>query len=132
MSAEHRIELYEEGTLTGARVVCLGADDDECHQWCGEGCEEECTGYPWLPPDTPLVAQAPVVGHRAQLYNGCRIADWINGCGIEDTHVDDGAFPWDDDTDTQPDIRSGLIEVEWTGHDYVWNYPDEVPAGAVS
>lgn len=128
MTAQHRLDLYEEGSLSGATVVCLGTDADDCHQWCGEGCEEECAGWPWIPPGTELVAQAPVVGHRAEVYPGCREADWINACGIEDTAADEDIlrFDADGDGDTQPGIRSGLIEIEWTGDDYIWSYVEPV------
>ena len=129
MTAQHRLDLSDPGTFVGARVVCLGTDADECHQWCAEGCEEECSGWPWIPPGTEVVAMAPPTGHRSELYaqdrpGDCRITDWINNCGHEDTYAgDEELLRWDEDGELQDGIVSGLIEVEWTGDDYVWSYP---------
>jgi hypothetical protein len=127
----HRLDLDEPGTFIGARVVCLGTDDDICRQWCAEGCEEGCYGGGIIPsPDPGLIAQAPLAGHRWESIGSCRIADWINACGVEDSHVDEGAFPWDEDGNSQPGIRSGFIEEEWTGDDYVWSYAEDVEVPA--
>lgn len=138
LPAEHyaEVELYPDGDLWPVRFICSGTDADECHQWCAEGCEESCTGSPirlWSPespesPDDPLVAQAPVLGHRwtpaAYTSGGCRIVDWLDACGDADTYAGDDE-PWGPHA-----AREGrhLIEVEWTGDDYVWSYPDVEPA----
>jgi hypothetical protein len=122
----HRIDLAEPGTFDGARAVCLGTDDDRCRQWCAEGCEEACSGRRIIPPPAPeLIAQAPVEGHRWEPIGSCRVAEWIDAAGLEDTCADDDALAWDKAMETQPGIRSGFIEEEWTGDDYVWSYADQ-------
>lgn len=117
--AQHRLDLYEPGSLTGAAVVCLGGPGNECRWWCAEpgaDCEQCSPGeHAWTP------------------TSSCRIADWINNCGVEDTYAgDDAVLRWqdwgDEEKETQPGIHSGLIETEWTGDDYVWSYPEEQPA----
>ena len=112
--ASHRLDLWEPGTFVGATVVCLGGPDHECRWWCDEdtGCEQ-C---------------GPGGEHRWAPVAYCRIAEWINSCGIDDTHDDNEPLPWDEDGEGQPGIRSGLIETEWTGDDYVWRYPAKVTA----
>jgi hypothetical protein len=134
VTAQHRLDLWKPGTFEGARVVCLGDADDICRQWCADGCEEECFETIIPPPDPGLIAMAPVAGHRWGPYDGgCRVADWINNCGVEDTYADDMdpvLFAWDDDGETQPNIRGGLIEEEWTGDDYIWSYAEPAPVVA--
>lgn len=131
MSAQHRLDLDQPGTFAFARVVCLGGPDDICQQWCAEGCEEECYGEDVVYPPVELIVMAPVAGHRWEPMDppSCRVADWINNCGIADTYAgDEAVLAWDDETDSQPKIRSGLIAEEWTGDDYVWDYAEEAPA----
>lgn len=133
MSAQllHRVDLFEEGTLAGARAVCLAPDTAACRQWCAEGCEEYCSADEILLSgvDVELVAQAPLAGHRWAPIGSCREADWINACGVEDCCADDEALRFDVDGDgvLRPAVRSGYIETEWTGDDYVWSYADLPP-----
>lgn len=107
--AQHRLELHTEGTFCGGIVVCLGGSDNECQWWCTGDCEQCAPGdHPWQP-----IAY-------------CRVSEWINARGLDDTYVGDPARPrWDEEHDNQPGIRSGTIETEWTGDDYVWRYPAE-------
>lgn len=113
--AQHRLDLYEEGTLTGATVVCLGDAGAECRWWCSEpGADCETCG--------------PAGDHAWGPVPYCRIAEWINAVGVEDTCADEDRLRFDVDGDSQPGIRSGLIETEWTGDDYVWTYPEPEPA----
>ena len=125
----HRLDLAEPGTLRGATVVCLAPETAICRQWCTE-CSPDAEGCT----HEPILAGAPINlwrdadAHRWGPYEGgCREADWINNCGVEDTHVDEGAFPWDDATDSQPGIVSGYIAIDWTGDDYVWSYDETAP-----
>jgi hypothetical protein len=116
--AQHRLDLFEEGTLSGAAVVCLGGPGNECRWWCADPARncETCS------PDT----------HPWEPIGSCRIADWINACGVDDCHADADDFPFDEEGDSQPGIRSGLIETEWTGDDYIWRYPEPATAAAAS
>ena len=131
MTAQHRLDLFEEGSLLAARVVCLGGPEDECQQWCAEGCEEECYHTPILWPTVkPPSPMAPIDGHQYMPSGSCRFADWLNADDLYDAcqDPDDDLFEWDEETDSQPRLRSGLIDVEWDGETYLWQYAEEVAA----
>jgi hypothetical protein len=129
------VELDGDGTPGLVRFGCTGGPADECHQWCAEGCEEQCDGMPirlWSPgQDAPeLVAQAPAQGHRWEPMPpdgaSCRLVDWLDGTGDwRDTY--DG-----EDYDAPQPLRPGthVIAVYWDGDDYTWHYAadDEEPA----
>lgn len=128
MSAQHRLDLFEEGSLLAAKVVCLGGPEDECQQWCAEGCEEECRETPILhPAHKEPCPQAPVDGHQWERIDHCRIAEWLEHDDLYDAcqDPDDDLFEWDEATDNQPRLRSGLIDVEWDGETYLWSYAEE-------
>jgi hypothetical protein len=129
MSAQHRLDLAEPGTFMGARVICLGGPADMCQQWCAEGCEEQCYETPILSgAQIELVAQAPIDGHRWEPTGSCGIADWLDAGDLAETYTgDDDIWQWDDDGETQPGIRSGLIDVSWDGEDYLWDYAEPAP-----
>lgn len=107
--AKHRLDLYEEGSFSGARVVCLGASYSECQWWCADrdrDCQE-CSpdDHPW------------------EYIGSCRIADWINGAGLDETYAGDPKrLVFDEEGEKQPGIVSGLIQTAWTGSDYVWRF----------
>lgn len=126
MTAQHRLELAEPGSFAGARVVCLGTEEDLCRRWCAEGCEEGCWHTP-LAAEVELVAQAPVEGHRWEPLGYCREATWLEAVGIEELHADPDGFPFDEDGAAQLGVRSGLIEISWTDDDYVWSYAEPAP-----
>lgn len=115
----HHLTLALPGTFAGATVTCLADDTALCRRWCIEGCEEAC-GHTPLPVDAELVAMAPLDGHRWGPTGSCSAADWINACGVEDSHVDGDGFPFDDDGGDQVGVRSGPVDVSWNGDDYVW------------
>lgn len=132
MTAQHfaDVELDADGNPDVVRFVCSGGPDDECHQWCAEGCEEQCYGgdliltgakHPinlWRPVDAHRWAPMPPDGTR------CRIAEWLGACGWQDTGWVDDEKVGDREV-TPADLRPGrhLIEDEWTGDDYIWRYP---------
>lgn len=132
MSAEHyaEVELYEDGDGAFVRFVCTGTDNNECHQWCAQGCEEQCLGegiilagdHPvdlWRSPRAHRWAPHPRAGESI-----CRVMEWLGAVGWQDSG-------WVDDDKvgerevTVRDLRDGrhLIETEWTSDDYIWRYP---------
>lgn len=132
MSAEH----YAEVDLTDpdwptVRFVCTGDDADVCRQWCAEGCEEKCLGDDIvLWPELTAGEEAPDGIHRWEPTpaiggSSCREMDWLGAVGWEDS-----GWTEDDDQITAAQLRPGRhrIETEWTGDDYIWRYPAEVPA----
>ena len=118
MSAVHFAEADvddEARVQTRVRFSCSGDDTSECHQWCAEGCEEQCLGYGT---------------HRwtAEAYRpgGCRIVDWLDATGAEDSYTGDDYAPHGQPQPFRPGRHQ--IETEWTGDEYVWSYFEAEPA----
>ena len=118
MTAEH----YAEADLTDpdwptVRFVCTGGPEDVCRQWCADGCEESCLDYR---------------NHRWADTGSCREMDWLDAVGWEETgwRIPEDDEQLDEVEMTADRLRPGrhLIETEWTGDDYIWRYPAEVPA----
>jgi hypothetical protein len=115
------------------RFGCTGGPEDECHQWCAEGCEEQCYGGRIILSGhlAELVAQAPLDGHRWEPMppdgSSCRIVDWLDAGDWQDT-----GFNADGEEISRDQLLPGthVIEEEWTGDDYTWSYaePAAVPA----
>lgn len=134
MTAEHyaEAEVLEDG-YASVRFVCTGGPEDECHQWCAEGCEETCLGGAIIlsGAELELVAQAPALGHRWEPMppdgSSCRIVDWLDAVGWQDTGWVEEPDAGGEREVTHADLRPGLhrIEEEWTGDDYIWRYPAE-------
>jgi hypothetical protein len=120
----YTIEVDEDsaGDLWVVRIVCHAAEDAICRCWCAEGCEETCYGSRiYVAAEPPeLVAQAPTEGHRWAPIGSCRIVDWLEACGAEDSH------------DEEEPLRPGThpIEADWDGDMYVWRYAE--PDAAVT
>lgn len=119
MTAAHTItaELDDHGTPDLIRFACTGGPDDNCHQWCTEGCEEFCYASPERKPqpDGTVI----VTGHHWAPMppdgRSCRIVDWLDASGAEDTHADE-------DEPYRPGTHP--ITAAWDGGDYVWAYAE--------
>jgi hypothetical protein len=137
MTAQHyaEVEKYDDGGGAFVRFVCTGTDEDICHQWCAQDCEETCLARDvvlWpakvepggVPDDIHQWAPSPRVGGSS-----CREMDWLDAVGWQDTGWVDEPDKGGDREVTVEDLRPGrhLIEMEWTGDDYIWRYPVAVP-----
>jgi hypothetical protein len=127
VTAEHTVtvEADDDGTPYAFQFACTGGPDDVCHQWCAEGCDEECIGGGIILSAASVEpnAQAPLAGHRWEPMppdgRSCRVVDWLDAAGAADTYADE-------DEPHRPGTHR--IAEEWTGDDYMWSYADPVPA----
>ena len=128
MSATHTVTVEadpDDGTPNWFAVTfaCNGNPDDLCRQWCTV-CEEECTGNPIINGHLiEVIAQAPVDGHPYAPYHdgqSCRIVDWLEAGDAEDTYIGE---------DEPLRVGTHVINEEWTGDEYVWQYAED---GAVT
>jgi hypothetical protein len=131
MSAEHYadVDLTDPDWPT-VRFVCTGGDTDLCHQWCAEGCEEQCLARRAIRWSPEAICQPTADAHRWEPSprvgeSSCRIVDWLDAIGWQESGWVDEPDDGGEREVTAADLRPGqhLIAEEWTGDDYIWRYP---------
>lgn len=118
MTHRVEVELDDDGAPLFVRFTCDAPDGSLCRSWCTV-CEEECSGTPILGP-VELIAQATIDGHPYEPVPYCRIVEWLDAAGWDETH--------DEDEPLRPGAEP--IEDEWDGDSYLWHYAEPEPEPA--